>query len=265
MRSFLLLIILCVTFHSGISQDLSAFEKKTFTSAAGHALPYRILYPKNYDKNKKYPLLLFLHGAGERGNDNESQLVHGSKLFTDPVNREKHPAIVIFPQCTTEGYWSSVSIDRTQSPLALEFDYSKPITPDLQAAIELVQNVIAVEGVNQSRVYIAGLSMGGMGTFEAVYRYPDLFAAAVPICGGADLTAYDKRVSKIPFRVYHGAKDAVVDVKHSKTIVEKLKILDTSVEYFEYPEVNHNSWDNAFAEPDFLSWIFSKSRKSKLR
>lgn len=262
MRTLLFLLLILITYTSGISQDLSAFEKKTFSSTAGHELPYRILYPKNYDKNKKYPLLLFLHGAGERGNNNESQLVHGSKLFIDPVNREKYPAIVIFPQCTTEGYWSSVSIDRTQSPLALEFDYSRPITSDLQAAIELTQKIIAIEGVDKSRVYIAGLSMGGMGTFEAVYRFPDLFAAAVPICGGADVNAYNKTTSKIPFRVYHGAKDAVVDVKHSKAIVEKLKVLNTSVEYIEYPEVNHNSWDNAFAEPDFLSWIFSKKKKS---
>lgn len=261
MRPFLFVFILILVSYSGFSQDLSAFEKKTFTSAAGHELPYRILYPKNYDNHKKYPVLLFLHGAGERGNNNESQLVHGSKLFMDAANRKQYPAIVIFPQCTTEGYWSSVSIDRTKSPLALEFDYSRPITPDLQAAIELLQNVIATEGVDKARVYIAGLSMGGMGTFEAVYRFPDLFAAAVPICGGADVNAYDKRVSKIPFRVYHGAKDAVVDVRHSQTIVEKLKILNTPVEYIEYPDVNHNSWDNAFAEPDFLSWIFARKKK----
>lgn len=261
MRFVLFITIFCTAFSVGFSQDLSAFEKKTFTSTAGHQLPYRILFPKNYDKTKKYPVLLFLHGAGERGTDNEKQLVHGSKLFIDPTNAEKYPAIVIFPQCSTEGYWSSVGIDRSTSPIGLEFDYGKRVTPDLQAAIELLQNIIKTESADKTRIYVAGLSMGGMGTFEAVYRYPDLFAAAVPICGGADVDSYTKKTSKIPFRVYHGAKDVVVDVKHSQQIVEKLKILDTSVEYIEYPEVNHNSWDNAFAEPDFLSWIFSKSRK----
>lgn len=258
------LILVFITFlilNSAASQNQPTFEKKTFVSSVGHQLPYRILYPENYDKTKKYPLVLFLHGAGERGINNESQLVHGSKLFLDSANRKAYPAIIIFPQCPTEGYWSSVDVNRNTSPFTLQFDYAKPITPALQAAIELVQKMIGSEGVDKSRVYITGLSMGGMGTFEVVYRYPDLFAAAVPICGGADVNAYDKRVSKIPFRVFHGAKDVVVDVKNSQAMVEKLKALNAKVEYIEYPEANHNSWDNAFAEPDFLSWMFSKKRK----
>jgi predicted peptidase len=261
MRHFFLLMVFIALAATASAQDLTAFQKETFVSATGLELPYRILYPENYDKTKKYPLVLFLHGAGERGNNNESQLTHGARLFVDPANRQAYPAIVIFPQCPTEGYWSSVEIDRNTSPLTLKFDYSRPITPALQAAIELVQKMVVNEGVDKSRVYITGLSMGGMGTFEAVYRYPRLFAAAEPICGGADVKAYDKRVSKIPFRVFHGAKDVVVDVRHSQAIVEKLKILNTKVEYIEYPEVNHNSWDNAFAEPDFLSWMFSRKRK----
>lgn len=260
MRITFVLFLLFVSF-SVIAQNPSAFEKKVFTSSTGYALPYRILYPRNYTKNKKYPLVLFLHGAGERGNNNETQLVHGSRLFLDSVNREKYPAIVIFPQCPAEDYWANVTVDRSSMPLALEFDYSKPVTSALQAAIELVQNTLTKEHVDKKRVYISGLSMGGMGTFEAVYRFPDLFAAAVPICGGADVEAYDQRVSKVPFRVFHGSKDDVVRPGHSQEIVKKLKALNVAVEYIEYPEANHNSWDSAFAEPDFLSWLFSKERK----
>lgn len=260
MRSALFLLLICFSANS-FAQDVATFDKKSFTSSTGHVLPYRILYPKNYKKNKKYPVVLFLHGAGERGDNNETQLVHGSKLFLDSINREKYPAIVIFPQCTAEGYWSSVKINRSTLPLDLEFDYDRAITPDLQAAIELLNQVSETERVNKKKIYIAGLSMGGMGTFEAVYRFPNLFAAAVPICGGADVDAYDNRTSKIPFRVFHGKQDNVVDVKHSQAVVEKLKVLNTSVEYIEYPEANHNSWDSAFNEPDFLSWMFSKKRK----
>lgn len=258
MRLIFILIITLLIYQPVSSQDFSALKKETFTSSGWLVLPYRILFPENYDKTKKYPLILFLHGAGERGNNNDSQLTHGAKLFIDSANRKAYPVIVIIPQCPTEGYWSSVEVNRNTSPFTLEFDYTKPITPALQAAIELVQKMIVHEGVDKSRVYITGLSMGGMGTFEAVYRFPELFAAAVPICGGADVKAYDERVSKIPFRVFHGTTDAVVDVKNSQAIVAKLKSLDIRVEYTEYPEVNHNSWDNAFAEPDFLSWIFSK-------
>lgn len=260
MRFQLILLTTIFSLNLAVSQDLSVFEKRTFTSSAGQALPYRILYPENYDKAKKYPVVLFLHGAGERGDNNESQLVHGSKLFLDPANRKAYPAIVIFPQCPAEGYWGNVSVDRNTMPLTLVFDYSKPITPALQAAIELLKKITKEESVDAKRIYVAGLSMGGMGTFEAVYRFPELFAAAVPICGGADVKSYDKRVKEIPFRVFHGAKDDVVEPRYSREIVDKLKALNISVEYKEYPEANHNSWDNAFAEPDFLSWMFSKSK-----
>lgn len=260
MRTLLCLFMVAVT-SSAKAQDLTRFEKEVFTSSAGHELPYRILYPESYDQTKKYPLVLFLHGAGERGNDNEKQLVHGAKLFLDSLNRSTYPAIVIFPQCAGESYWATVDVDRTKNPFTLVFDYTRPIMPPLQAAIELVQKTIAAGTVDQSRVYITGLSMGGMGTFEAVYRYPDLFAAAVPICGGADLKAYDKRIAKIPFRVFHGTDDAVVHVNHSREAVAKLKKLKASVSYTEYPGVNHNSWDNAFAEPDYLSWMFKHKLK----
>jgi len=257
MTIFLLLFQVTANLNA---QDLNQYEKKVYASPSGLSLPYRILYPENYDRTKKYPLILFLHGAGERGNDNEKQLTHGSKLFLTEENHRNFPAIVIFPQCPTESYWGNVQIDRSTSPITLTFDYSKPETVALQSAISLVKEIAKAEGVDKKRIYITGLSMGGMGTFEAVYRNPKLFAAATPICGGGDAARYDKRVAKIPFRVFHGSADAVVDVKHSRQMVEKLKTMKVSVNYTEYPNVNHNSWDNAFAEPDFLSWMFSKKR-----
>ena len=103
--------------------------------------------------------------------------------------------------------------------------------------------------------------MGGMGTFESVYRYPDLYAAALPICGGGDTLHYDTRIAKTKFWVFHGAADAVVNVALSQQMVQKLKDLKVPVNYSEYPGVNHNSWDNAFAEPDYLRWMFSNKRK----
>ena len=100
--------------------------------------------------------------------------------------------------------------------------------------------------------------MGGMGTFESIYRYPDLYAAALPICGGGDVNHYDKRVGKVSFWVFHGAVDAVVNPQLSRNMVEKLK---AEVKYSEYPGVNHNSWDNAFAEKDYLSWMLQHNKK----
>lgn len=240
---------------------LVAYERKEFSFAPGQVLPYRILYPENYDPSKKYPLILFLHGAGERGNDNEKQLVHGSRLFLNAENRKNFPAIVVFPQCPEESFWGTVKMDRTKQPFELKFDYAATPSWPQAAANALVRKLIQEGSVDTKRVYITGLSMGGMGTFESVYRNPDLYAAALPICGGGDPAMYTKKQAKIPFWVFHGASDAVVDVKLSREMVERLKALKGRVQYSEYPGVNHNSWDNAFAEPEYLRWMFGQRRK----
>jgi predicted peptidase len=239
---------------------LKPYLRREFESA-GNVLPYRVLYPDNYDKTKKYPLILFLHGAGERGKDNEIQLVHGAKLFLTEENRKKFPAIILFPQCPRESFWAAVSVDRSTQPFKISFDYNAQPTWPLVAANDLVKKIANEEAVDKSRIYITGLSMGGMGTFESVYRYPDLYAAALPICGGGDPKAYDKRIKKTAFWVFHGADDAVVDAKLSRDMLAKLKSLKAENKYSEYPGVNHNSWDNAFAEPAFLPWMFAHKRK----
>lgn len=260
MKAFLLTVFILPTLTLA-AQSLTQYQKREYINKDGQVLPYRLLYPKDYDKSKKYPLILVLHGAGERGADNEKQLTHGATLFLKEENRNKFPCFVVFPQCPLDGYWSSVQIDRSKSPLSLDFDYSKPATTPLQSSIELVKQLVKEERIDQSRLYITGLSMGGMGTFEAVFRYPKMVAAALPICGGGDKDRYDKRVKRTSFWVFHGADDAVVDVKLSREMVEKLKELKIPVKYSEYPGVNHNSWDHAFAEPDYLSWMFGHKRK----
>lgn len=239
---------------------LKPYVRKAF-AMGDNTLPYRILYPENYDKSKKYPLILFLHGAGERGNDNEKQLIHGGKMFLSPENRKAFPAIIVAPQCPADSYWAVANIDRSTQPLKINFDYTVPANWPLVAANELVKKIASEEAVDKSRIYITGLSMGGMGTFESVYRYPDLYAAASPICGGGDVVHYDKRVAKTAFWLFHGDADGVVDVKLSREMQAKLKSLKVENKYTEYPGVNHNSWDNAFAEPQYLSWMLAHKRK----
>ena len=243
-----------------VDHALDIYEKKEFVYN-GNVLPYRILYPANYDKNKKYPLLLFLHGAGERGKDNEKQLIHGSKLFITDENRKNFPAIVVFPQCPQESFWAVMKTDQTKQPPLRTFDYTVEPNWPLAAANELVKKLSNEEGVDKKQIFISGLSMGGMGTFESVYRYPGMYAAASPICGGGDVNHYDKRVTKTAFWVFHGGADAVVNVKLSQEMVAKLKSLKAEVKYTEYPGVNHNSWDNAFAEKDYLSWMLAHKKK----
>jgi predicted peptidase len=259
MKKLVVLIILLTSFKAK-SQDFSLFEKKEFISEKGDVLPYRILYPENYDKTKKYPLVLFLHGGGERGTDNEKQLVNGVKAFLEPENRSKFPCIVIAPQCPEDSYWASVKFERTKYPLELDFNYGYNITKGLQLAIDLTNSVMKSESVDNKRVYITGLSMGGMGSLEAVYRYPKMFAAIAAVCGGADLNSYSKKQSKIPFWLFHGSVDGVIAVDNSRQLNEKLKALGADVQYTEYPGVNHNSWENAYVEPGLFPWMFSKSR-----
>ncbi len=254
-----LMCAMTIFFASSLSaQDISLFEKKEYQHEDGKVLPYRILYPENYDKSKKYPLILVLHGAGERGTDNESQLVHGSKLFADAENRKKFPAIVVFPQCPQTSFWAAIKVDTTQRPFAISFDYNTAPNWPLLAANNLVKELAAKEAVDNSRIYISGLSMGGMGTFESVYRNPGLYAAALPICGGGDEKSYAQWKGKTAFWVFHGDADPVVKVKLSQDMVAQLKKIGATVTYTEYPGVMHNSWDNAFAEPTYLSWMMQQ-------
>lgn len=258
--SFLLILLLILTICSFVTIEEENFKKNKFISRDGYALQYQILLPKNYNANKTYPLVLFLHGAGERGDDNEKQLKHGVKLFASQESQIKFPCIVIAPQCPQDSYWASVEVIRDQTPYSLNFDYNKPSTAALNSAIELVQKMIVDKKATKSQIYITGLSMGGMGTFEAVYKHPKLFAAAIPVCGGGEEQKFSKKMAKVPFWVFHGESDSVVGVNHSREAVAKLKSLAGNVQYSEYPGVNHNSWDNAYAEPELLQWMFSKTK-----
>lgn len=254
--------VLVFTFYvaTAVSQTMSGFVSHTFINEKADTLVYQLLSPYAETAQTKFPLVVFLHGAGERGADNQKQLKHGSSLFLQPENRRAFPAYVVFPQCPEEDYWASVTIDRSDSPLHLSFDYDKPITQSLQRVLALVNDLLATKQIDKSRIYIVGLSMGGMGTFEAVYRAPALFAAAVPICGGGDVRKFSRRNARIPFWIFHGAADNVVEVRHSQEMVKRLKRFSKKVKYTEYENTGHASWENAFAEKEFLSWLFSHSR-----
>lgn len=256
-RSVSLVVLMLSFFTSVFSQDLSLFEKKMFISG-NDTLRYRLLLPENFDKTKKYPLVLFLHGAGERGSDNEKQLVHGMPKFVDAQNRKNFQCIVIAPQCPLNQSWNSAKTNRDVRPFVREFNYNNPIPKPLQLAIDLTNSIIDEGSVDKKKVVVAGLSMGGMGTFEAVGRFPKMFAAAAPICGGGDTKFYSRKQAKVDFWIFHGAVDGTVDAKYSREMFARLKELKANVKYSEYPGVDHNSWDNAFAEPEFLPWLMGK-------
>jgi len=254
---FVLLLSLIVSQSFG--QDLSLYEKKWLVQGAD-TLPYRVLLPQGFDSNKTYPVIFFLHGSGERGRDNEKQLVHGAKLFLQEENRASFPAIVIFPQCANTSYWSNVlQLYDAKGKRSFEFLSDGPPTVAMQLLQQLVGHVINTYPVKRDQVYIGGLSMGGMGTYELVRRIPKTFAAAFAICGGANPSTA-KALKKIDWWIFHGAKDDVVPPEASQVMVDALKKVGADVKFTLYPNANHNSWDPAFAEKDLLPWLFSHKK-----
>jgi predicted peptidase len=220
-----------------------------------------LLLPKNYDATKKYPLVLLLHGSGERGNNNEAQLVHGWKLFLQDSVRDKYPAIVVFPQCPRNSYWSSVQFvfDSSTKKRAFNFPAESKPTIAMKMVISLLDELEDSYKLDKDRLYVGGLSMGGMGTFEVVKRRPKYFAAAFPICGGANPETA-KKINRPKWWVFHGAKDDVVPPESSVVMVDALKKAGADVKFTLYPNANHNSWDDAFAEKDLLPWLFSQHK-----
>ena len=260
MKKYILTIIGLLILLNGFSQDLSFFQKKWLVQG-GDTLPYRLLLPENYDHTKKYPVIFFLHGAGERGNDNEKQLVHGAKIFLRDSIRKKYPAIVVFPQCNTNSYWSNVLRVYDDNSRVFHFTKDEQPTRYMELLNQLVGFVMETYPVNEKQVYAGGLSMGGMGTFELVYRNPGLFAAAFPICGGANKKTA-RHMKNVNWWIFHGAKDDVVPPLHSEKMVESLKKEKAKVKFTLYPEANHNSWDPAFAEPKLFEWLFIQAKAS---
>lgn len=223
-------------------------------------LQYRMLLPKNFSKDRLYPVVLFLHGAGERGTDNQLQLLHGSQLFLNQMYRDAFPAIVIFPQCKKNSYWSNAVVNTTVKPMGLDFPLEAPPTKPLSLVMQLMDHVISNPFVNKDKVYVGGLSMGGMGTFEILYRKPDMFAAAFSICGGGNPEGVKAYAKKTELWVFHGAKDSVVSPLLSVNMVDAYLKAGGNPHFSLYANDDHNSWDSAFAEPQLLTWLFSKSK-----
>lgn len=231
------------------------YEKHLYEGTLGR-LPYRLLLPEGYSPNKHYPLLVFLHGAGERGSDNELQLVHGSRLFLTAENRKKFPVIVAFPQCPEDSYWAKIASSRP-----FRFHKERPENPQLDLLEDWLAMLEKKYPVRPDQIYVGGLSMGGMGTLELLYRNPNKFAAAFAICGGVD-PSWAEQIQHTPLWLFHGKLDAVVPYAFSDDLHQALIKRGAPVKFNTYPDYNHNSWDAAFEEPDFLSWLLTHKKIS---
>lgn len=259
MKNLVISISLIILSMSATAQETNEYKAKTFVQGKD-TLQYRILMPVKFNPDIEYPVVLVLHGSGERGNDNQAQLTHGSKLFLDSTIREKFPAIIVFPQCPADSYWSNVHILAVNGKRTFRFQKGGKPTSAMKLLMGLVNEIEDQPYVDDDRLYVGGLSMGGMGTLEILRRMKGEFAAAFPICGG-DNPKNVKKYKDVPLWVFHGDKDDVVTPEHSQIIVNALKAEGVDVKFSLYPEANHNSWDQAFAEPELLPWLFSHRKE----
>ncbi|MEE8452750.1 MAG: prolyl oligopeptidase family serine peptidase [Thermoguttaceae bacterium] len=230
------------------SVPIDKFQALTHEDNDGGKLLYRLLTPANSGADKKHPLLIFLHGAGERGNDNKAQLKWGAKFMLAAA--EKHGCYVVVPQCPTGKKWAEV--DWSQQTHVMPKEPSESI----RLLMEVIAGMQKKLSIDTERLYIMGLSMGGYGTWDTIQRYPDMFAAAVPICGGGDETGADR--IKTPVWAFHGDKDGAVPVERSRKMIAAIRANGGEPKYTEYPGCGHNAWSPAMADPELPKWLFSK-------
>jgi predicted peptidase len=250
MRWLLTFVAALVGLNASRGADLDTLlEKKTFTQGKA-TLAYRLLKPEGYDGKTAYPLVIFLHGAGERGTDNKAQMKHGVKNFASDDVRKKYPCFLIVPQCPPNpARWADWTAKGTTE---------KPTEP-LALVLGLIDEMKKNYKIDDKRIYITGLSMGGFGTWDLLSRKPDLFAAAIPICGGGAPDAAAK-FAKVPIWAFHGAKDTVVKPERSREMIEALKKAGGKPKYTEYPEAAHDSWTKTYADPAVLEWLFAQKK-----
>jgi len=215
---------------------------------------YQVYVPAEWNKSTAWPVILFLHGAGERGDDGLAQTqvgIGGAIRF----HRERIPAVVVMPQCRKDKLWTQPEMEE----MALAA---------LEAAIKQFRG-------DRTRLYLTGLSMGGYGAFGLAARNSGKFAALAPICGGVRFprrpnmpalqepagdpyAGMARNIGKTPIWIFHGGADPTVPVTESQKMVEALKAAGSDPKYTEYPGVGHNSWDKAYGEPEFWKWLFEK-------
>lgn len=228
------------------------YEAQIFTNATGQTLPYRLLTPPDEGATAPRPLVIFFHGAGERGNDNQAQLVHGTRFYLQPEVRSQFPCYVLAPQCPEGQQWVDM-------PWGDDVG-KRPAQPSasMTLALQVLDSVIKTHKVDTNRIYVTGLSMGGYATWDCITRFPNRFAAGAPICGGGDETTVSATVAKVPVWAFHSDDDGAVKVIRTRHMIEAFRKAGGTPKYFEYFGLGHNAWTTAYAEPEFLPWMFSQ-------
>ena len=234
----------------------SAFQFKIIEED-GHVLPFRFYRPPHLQAGKVHPLLIFFHGAGERGLDNRLQLL---RFATVTAFWEKYPCFIVAPQFParnsdqdTETVWVQTGFADSSHTMK-----SQPPWP-MRMAMKLLDKTIEENPVDTNRVYVTGLSMGGFATWDILQRERDKFAAAMPLCGGADLK-FANKLASLPLWVFHGSADNTVQPRRSREMVSALIAAGGHPKYTEYPGVGHDCWGRTYSNPEVWDWLFAQVR-----
>jgi len=243
-----------------IAASVNEFQARTYTSTKGQKLSYRLFIPKNYDKNKTYPLVLTLHGSGQRGTDNSGQLnVKFNNMWADDTIQQKHPSFVLAPQCPPNWRW--VETDWGKGSFKLGDSAGQvPLSPPLHAVSEILDSLEKEFNLDKQRIYVNGLSMGGYGTWNMIQWFPTRFAAAIPVCGAGDPSKAN-RIKNISVWAFHGDKDGIVPVSGSRDMINALKTLGGTPKYSEIVNGDHGSWRDAESQAGLADWLFSNQLK----
>jgi predicted peptidase len=246
---------LAASLHAQTAQEETTAE--VFTAPSGEILRYRQHLPKNVAAGKKLPLVLFLHGAGERGTNNVSQLKHGVSALLQHGAKANDPAVLLAPQCPSGMQWVNVPWSAPS--------HTMPEQPSdsMRLALALLREKLATLPIDPDRVYVTGVSMGGYGTWDAIQREPSLFAAAIPICGGGDIRRV-QGIRRMPIWVFHGRDDKNVPVDCSRRMVTALKQLGSrAVRYTEYEGAEHNVWDRTYENAEVVEGLLRQRRAGR--
>lgn len=219
---------------------------------------FRLFVPKGYTPSKSYPIMVTLHGAGERGVDDSIQLTHYfNRMWADSAAQAIRPSFVLAPQCPAGNQWVNTPWGNGS------YDFSsKPISVPMQAVVNILDSLGKRYSLDPTRYYASGISMGGYGTWYLAMNFPDKFAAVVPVCGAGD-PFKAPAISKLPVWAFHAADDPVVPVAGSRDMISALEKAGGTPKYTEYPasqKVGHGSWEPASQNPALIPWVLSQSR-----
>lgn len=252
--TIIILLTAMASFFVVTARAKEDFQAEIYRDSDGASILYRIHIPEGFDINKSYPLVIFLHGAGQRGNDNISQLIHGVKDILSFSKQHHEPAIIVAPQLPYNAQWV-VNIP----PNPQTYKMSDQPSLAIKLTIELMNDIIKNLPVDNNRIYVTGLSMGGFGTWDLIQRLPNTFAAAIPVCGGGDKNQAEN-IKHIPIWAFHGNKDTVVEPSRTREMISAINKAGGNPKYTEYPNVAHDSWTPTYSNQKVLKWLFSQTK-----